>query len=262
MDMESVNRSRAVDPWAALRRRLASLPRPRREWFLVTPWSALGNPFYIIRRGLLKSITRMAPAVQGDVLDFGCGSKPYESLFRHARRYVGVDIEVSGHDHRDSKVDVFYDGSTLPFADGQFDAVVAFEVFEHVFNLDEVLGEVRRVLKPQGRLLLSIPFAWEEHEKPYDFARYTSDGLRHLLERNGFTVVELARTTSYLLAVFQLLIAYLVQHVLPRGRLLGGLCQLTVVFPITALALALDAVLPRRDQLFSNLVVLAERRAQ
>ena len=106
----------------------------------------------------------------------GCGSKPYENLFVHADKYIGCDVEVSGHNHSDSKIDYFFDGKKLPFSDGTFDAVVSFEVFEHVFNLPEILTEINRVTKEKGTLLISIPFAYGEHEIPYDFARYTSFG--------------------------------------------------------------------------------------
>lgn len=246
---------RVPPPAAAPRLRM-----PRREWFLVTPLSALVNPLYIVRRGLLRGISELAPRIEGRVLDFGCGSRPYETLFTRASSYTGVDIQVSGHDHRDSKVDVFWDGSTLPFNDASFDAVVCFEVLEHVFDIDRVLSEIRRVLKPGATFMLSIPFAWDEHEAPYDFARYTSYGMRHVLERRGFAIEVLKKTNTYVLAVSQAFIAYLVQHALPRDRVFGPACQLLVVFPLTALSLVLDAILPRRDEYFSNLVVLCRKQ--
>src|SRR5271170_7814734 len=80
------------------------------------------NPAYIIRRGLWKAILQYAPEIHGKALDFGCGSKPFESLFTEVDSYTGVDIEVSGHPHADSKVDVYYDGRCLPFNDSEFDA--------------------------------------------------------------------------------------------------------------------------------------------
>lgn len=233
--------------------------RLRKEAFIITPLSIIINPFYIIRNGLYKSILNIAPSIHGDLLDFGCGSKPYESLFQNAKSYIGVDIEVSGHNHKESNVDYFYDGKELPFADGSFNAVVCFEVFEHIFNIEEVLTEIHRVLRPNGQLLISIPFAWDEHEMPYDFARYTSFGITHILNKNNFELINLTKTTTYVLAVFQMLIAYLYQYALPKGNLTRRVSQLLVIFPLNVIALLLDILLPKRYEYYCNNVVLAKR---
>lgn len=233
--------------------------RLRREEFLITPLSIVINPAYIIRNGLFKSISNIAPTIKGDILDFGCGSKPYESLFKNAKSYVGVDIKVSGNNHENSKIDFFYDGKNLPFPSDHFDAVVCFEVFEHVFNIEEVLVEIRRVLKPGGLLLVSIPFAWDEHEIPYDFARYTSYGIKHIFQNNKFEVVELEKTTTYVLAVCQMFIAYLVQYALPKGRYWRQLSQLVVIFPLNIFSILLNALLPKRYEYFCNSVVLSKK---
>ena len=233
------------------------LQRLHREAFITSPLGILINPVYIIRRGLYRNISSLATRIHGNVLDFGCGSKPYESLFTNATSYVGVDVQVSGHDHQTSRIDVFYDGTTLPFADGQFDATVCFEVFEHVFNIDELLVEIRRVLKPDGSLLISIPFAWDEHEAPYDFARYTSFGIKHVLERNGFEVLESRKTTTTVLALCQAYIGYLVLHVFPRDRVVERVLQIVVIFPLTVLSLLLNFILPKRYEYYCNNVVLA-----
>lgn len=239
----------------AMFKRLIS--RLRREAFLPTPLGMVIGSKYILRDGLHKCILGFAPGVEGNVLDFGCGSKPYESVFTRATNYVGVDIEVSGHGHQNSRVDVFYDGKSLPFPDGHFDAVVSFEVFEHVFNLEEVLREIRRVLKPGGKLLVTIPFAWHEHEAPYDFARYTSYGIRHVLQNAGFEVLAVQKTTTSVLAIGQAFIAYLAEFVRPRNGVLAKVFQLVLLFPLTVLALLLNRVLPRRYEYYCNSVVFA-----
>jgi SAM-dependent methyltransferase len=235
--------------------------RLRKEAFITTPLSIMTNPVYIIRRGLYKSILNIAPKINGDILDFGCGSKPYESLFQNAKSYIGVDIEVSGHNHKDSKIDCFYDGKSLPFRDDIFDAVVCFEVLEHVFNIEEVLAEIYRVLKPDGQLLISLPFAWNEHESPFDFARYTSYGITYIIQKNGFEVAELTKTTTWVLAASQMLIAYLAQHVLPKGLVTRRLTRLAVIFPLNVTALLLNTLLPKRFEYFCNAVVLAKKSA-
>ena len=231
----------------------------KKEMFITTPISIVINPIYILRSGIYKSVARIAQDLNGNILDIGCGTKPYESLFTKASSYTGVDIEISGHDHKDSKVDYFYDGKKLPFHNESFDVVVSFEVFEHIFNLDEVLIEIYRVLKPHGQILISVPFAWDEHEIPYDFARYTSYGLAHILKSNGFEPTESIKTTTYVLAIFQILIAYLTQYVLPQGRISGRLAQLIIIFPLNIAALFFNAILPKRYEYFCNNVVLAKK---
>jgi SAM-dependent methyltransferase len=222
----------------------------QREEFLTTPFSMFFSPVYIIRRGLYTSILKFSPKIDGRVLDFGCGTKPYESVFINAKSYLGVDIKVSGNKHKD-KVDYFYDGKILPFPDNSFDSIVCFEVLEHVFNIDQVCSEMLRVLKPDGLLLITIPFAWEEHEIPYDFARYSSYGIMHILKRNNFQIIELKKTTTHVQAVGQLFINYVSKYILPRGRIL----RVLVVFPLNTLVAIINYILPSRYTLFCNLVV-------
>ncbi len=224
--------------------------------------SALGmviNPFHITRSALYKILKSLAPGIKGDVLDFGCGSKPYETLFTSASSYCGVDIKTSGHDHAQSKVDHFYDGNSLPFANEMFGAVVSFETLEHVFNPAQIISEINRVTHFGGQLLISVPFVWDEHEVPYDYGRYTSFGLRHLLESAGYEIEDLRKTTSYFMTVSQMLIAYLSQHVFPSRGVLRHVCQLVFIFPITALSALFDIVLPKRYDFFCDCVVLARK---
>jgi SAM-dependent methyltransferase len=217
------------------------------------------HPSYIIRKGLYMAIAEFAPRIRGHVLDFGCGSKPYEHLFSLAESYLGVDIEVSGHAHTDSKIDLFYDGKRLPFESSRFDAVISFEVFEHIFNLDAVLGEIHRVMRESGYLLISLPFAWEEHEIPYDCARYTSYGISRILEGHGFEIVSILKTTTYVLAIFQLIAAY-ISRALPTNRLLRLIGQLGLIFPCTMIGCFLNVILPTRYEYFCGCVVLAQKK--
>jgi len=235
------------------------ISRLRRELFTPTPLGIAINPFHITRNALFRRVRQLAPRLRGDVVDFGCGSKPYAPLFTGAASYVGVDIETSGHDHQTSTVDVFYDGKTLPFGNDHCDAVVSFETLEHIFNPSRILSEINRITKDGGLLLLSVPFVWDEHEVPYDCARYTSFGLRHILGLAGYEVLELHKTTSYFLTVAQMFIAYLSQHVFPRTGVLRHVCQLLFIAPMTALAYALNALLPHREDLFCDCVVLARK---
>ena len=217
------------------------------------------NPFYIIRKGLLDGVREITLHVKGGkLLDLGCGSKPYEDIFED-EEYIGVDIEVSGHDHSTSRIDKFYDGKVIPFSDHQFDSVFSSEVFEHVFNLEELLEEISRVLKPGGKLAFTCPFVWDEHEKPYDFARYTSFAIKHLLHKHKFKLIILKKSTGYVETVMQMLAAYFWQHVLPKNKYLKLILTPFFVAPINIFGLILRRLLPHNNNFYHNNIVVAEK---
>ena len=112
------------------------------------------NPFFFARRGLYNAIVQNATYISGKTLDVGCGQKPYQHLFK-TTEYIGLDIEVSGHNHTDSKVDVFYDGKIMPFESASFDSVISNQVLEHVFNPYDFLKEINRVLKTGGYVFIA-----------------------------------------------------------------------------------------------------------
>ena len=216
------------------------------------------SPVFLTRNRLLKAISRFAPLLDGRLMDFGCGSKPYRSLF-HVAEYIGVDFENPGHPHLNEQIDVFYDGKHIPFEAGSFDSIFCSEVLEHVFNPDEVLRELHRVLKVGGKILITCPFAISEHEAPNDFARYSSYGLLHLLEKHGFEVLELDKIGNSVEVVFQLWIMYIHQHINPFFRKIpvvrSGFRFLTYT-TLNILALFFSKVLPdRRDLYLNNLIV-------
>ena len=177
------------------------------------------NPFYFARRGLLQAVRDLSHAVRGRVLDVGCGSRPYESLFE-VSKYVGLELDIPENRAADN-ADVYYDGLTFPFESNSFDAVVCNQVLEHVFEPDTFILEIARVLTSDGKLLLTVPFVWDEHEQPRDFCRYSSFGLTALLERNGFEVIELRKTMGDVRTIFQMLNAYLFKKTQTRNPYLA-----------------------------------------
>ena len=54
----------------------------------------LTNPFFFVRRNLFRNVTHFSKFMDGRLLDFGCGNKPYEKYFCNVSEYVGCDIET------------------------------------------------------------------------------------------------------------------------------------------------------------------------
>jgi len=231
-----------------------------REEFAPRWYSVFFNPHYIIRGQLYSAIKRNVHYIKGDVLDFGCGSKPYKSLF-NVNSYTGLDYETEvSSRNEDLSADVFYDGKTIPFGDDHFDGAFSSEVLEHVFNPDEILPEIHRVLKPGAHLMLSCPFFWPEHEQPYDYARYSSFGLKHLMEKNGFEVVHYEKTGSYWDCLLQSIVLYIYYFIPHRPLLLQAIFFSILITPFLLLGLLLSAILPKRvkrsDFYLNNLIVV------
>lgn len=229
--------------------------RWQREQFEPGWLGLIVNPFFLARRGLARELRDLLPQLTGEVLDVGCGRKPYRGRVP-ASRYVGVDVDTPVT-RALAAADVFYDGRTLPFADGSFDGVICSQVLEHVFEPEAFVRELRRVLRPGGRLVLAVPFAWDEHEQPHDFARYSSFGLRALLERNGFKIVAQRKSVADARAVAQLASAWLYKATRSRHRMLNLLAQVALLAPMNALGVVAGAVLPRNPDFYLDNVVLA-----
>ncbi|WP_298741077.1 class I SAM-dependent methyltransferase [uncultured Chitinophaga sp.] len=222
---------------------------------------SLFHPYYFIRKGLFSKVNQYSHLLRGRLLDFGCGSKPYKALIT-VDEYIGVDFENEGHPHENEQIDVFYDGKTIPLPADYFDAGLTSEVFEHVFNLEEVLGELHRVLKPGAPLLITCPFVWKEHEVPNDYARYTHFALKHMLEKNGFRIRTLDKSGNFIEVMFQLRALYFFDSWYPKFRripLLGFLFRLFFFAIPNAVGSLFSKMFPRNKQMYLNNIVIAEK---
>jgi SAM-dependent methyltransferase len=222
---------------------------------------SITKPNYLIRKRLLRSIQSLAPRLKGKLMDFGCGQKPYKALFT-ADEYIGVDFENPGHPHINESIDVFYDGKTIPFPNEHFDSIFSSEVFEHIFNLEEIIKELNRVLKIDGIILITCPFAFCEHEIPNDFARYTSFAIKYLFTKNGFEVIEQIKTGNSIEALSQMRLIYLHQHIYPKLKkipLVRSAFRLVFYTTINLGTLLFGKILPQGKDLYMNNVLLCRK---
>jgi SAM-dependent methyltransferase len=151
------------------------------------------SPAYSINRLISSNVIRnLNKGLK--TLDVGCGEATISEVFFSEGSYTGIDVEnrISSEKKKRISFDL-YDGFELPYPDGSFEQVLCMEVFEHVANLELMLREIYRVLKPGGRIIVTVPFMWPEHEMPQDFRRYTANGLANLMCQQGFKLVELKK---------------------------------------------------------------------
>ena len=217
----------------------------------------IGNAYYFANTQLTKNIETVAKYVKNNVLDIGCGRKPYESLFKYVT-YTGLEVDTPMM-RESSLADVFYNGKNLPFDNEVFDSVVCNQVLEHIFEPDEFLAEINRVLKTNGTLLVSVPFVWDEHEQPVDYARYTRFGLKHLMAKNSFEVVEVRVTCADVRFLCQIFNTYLYKtslndNMLKRLMLLKPLVLISNIFGLTTYK-----ILPKSTDIFLDQVAVFKK---
>lgn len=229
-----------------------------KEMFFPGLVGLLINPFYFARKDLAAQIRDLARSITGKTLDVGCGSKPYQTLC-DSSEYVGMELDTA-ENRRKKLADCFYDGHRFPFEADTFDSAMASQVLEHVFNPNEFLREVYRVLKPGSHLLMTVPFTWDEHEQPADYARYSSFGLRSLLENNGFDIILQRKTLSDIRIIFQLVNCYFHKAIMTRNFFFHVLLTLLVVAPCNLFGVILSWMTPRNPDLYLDNVVLAKKR--
>jgi SAM-dependent methyltransferase len=136
-----------------------------------------GDPSYVWRAGQerrLELVRRYAPLEGRQVLDAGCGLGLYSLAFqRFAPRVFGVDIELErARQARQRAVNAAVSpAERLPFADDTFDIVFSHEVIEHVRDDRLAVGEMVRVARPGGRVVIFCPNRWWPFETHGHFWR-------------------------------------------------------------------------------------------
>ena len=220
--------------------------------------SFLSN-YWLSKRHITRACNNHAHLVAGNVLDFGCGTMPYKTIFANCNRYTPLEYDSTlrpGETRTESGV-TYYDGSKLPFPSNYFDSVVSFQVLEHVEDIHLTLSELRRVAKPSALMLISLPFLWPEHEIPNDFRRYTEWGLRSILSDCQLECVSIWRLGS----IYDILALLIIDNLNTRpSTLLRILAQLAApILNLFALTLGfLDHSTSRPNRpLYLDLFVVA-----
>jgi len=101
-------------------------------------------------------------------------------------RYVAVDLLAK--QRPDLRADF---ERPLPLKDGSVDRVMLLNVLEHIYEHRLLLRELRRVLKPGGKMYFYVPFFIVVHRHPHDFYRYTDEALERLMREAGFAKADI-----------------------------------------------------------------------
>lgn len=130
-------------------------------------WLKDNNPeiFYdhIIHSARIEQILKFTDRVCGKVLDIGCfsGFVTKKIIDQGGKEVIGMDRwEEAMQLARNKGIQTVYgdlDNSDLAFPDNYFDCVIAADVFNSIFDPDAAMAEISRVLKPKGKLIITVP---------------------------------------------------------------------------------------------------------
>ena len=214
-----------------------------------------------------RLVEDLAAAIAGlgdvrDVLDVYCGTRPYEDLFPAGAKVVGLDVDRPGYGYGVADV---LTNEFLPFADESFDALMCTQAFHYIMEPEPAIAEIRRVLRPGGAVLITVPVVWEyDRENPEH--HYTEPLLRRLFEGwDELRVVESGGWGVSWAAVTATLLQHLEESAAARRALrpLARPLFAAAYLAVNGVGIALEAVARRfvrgRLRLPMNLLLMARR---
>ncbi|MEK7185730.1 MAG: class I SAM-dependent methyltransferase, partial [Patescibacteria group bacterium] len=164
---------------------------------------------YIYKIGRIKlreQIRKHSKYIQGKVLDIGAGNfSRYKDLFNFTE-YIKMETTPG------EGIDVVGRIETIPFESNSFDSIVCTQVLGDIYELPKAFGELHRVLRPGGTVLITESLFDPLHDEPNDFWRFTSHSLRRLAEDSGFTIVTIESRGGYWSVMAQLKARYWIER--------------------------------------------------
>jgi len=140
----------------------------------------------IVFQSLEEELRPVLKYFQGKVLNAGCGARDITQFL--------LQNGADSVEHCDLKTEIpgaiIADLTQIPRQDELYDTIICNAVLEHVQFPDQVLEELRRLIKPSGHLIVNIPFMQPYHPAP-DYRRYSREGMLELARIHHLEVVQI-----------------------------------------------------------------------
>ncbi|NEU76753.1 class I SAM-dependent methyltransferase [Hassallia byssoidea VB512170] len=147
----------------------------------------------------------------GLLLDLGCGNVPLYGIYKDLVQ-DNICIDWGNTLHKNQYLDYEFDlNNVLSLESEQFDTILSTDVLEHIAKPELLMSEMARLLKPDGKIILTVPFLYWLHEQPYDFFRYTEFALRMFCKNNNLTLIELEPYGGALEVVLDIIAKQMIQ---------------------------------------------------
>ena len=176
---------------------------------IIDGYSKIANRIFMSEE-FYESCIKIAGKIQGNIIDIGCGQgRLLEKVLKKFRvnQAIGIDISpklcalASARNPQASIFNLDAEEVDNKFSENSFDIVFMTEVLEHLLNPQKVLLKISRILKPGGKLIITVPnsdwFGYKKYKRsreifqPVDDHFYKVDEVKRLLEQNNFRVEEI-----------------------------------------------------------------------
>jgi len=188
-------------------------------------------PSLIFQRAIKKYLKKYSE--NHFIVNLGSGPQ----YFKNRKDIINVDLFAF------DEVDIIADSACLPIFDQSVDFVLNLALLEHTRNPQQIVCEMRRILKPGGEILAYVPFIVPFHPAPNDYYRWTRQGVKELF--SGFDSSEIfvgCGPTSGMLYIFQEWAASLLSFGSRTLHDIWFLILLGCLFPVKYLDLFLEKI--------------------
>jgi len=221
------------------------------------------NPTYIPYRCLKRRFLKDRAYFKGVLIDVGCGNKPYYKYIKPmVDKYFGVEVFTTYADIN-RNVDVLSEHFVMPFKDDCCDTILMSQVLEHTYEPVRLLSTVRRLLKKDGHLVLTVPQTSCVHEMPYDYFRYTPFSLEKIFNDAGYEVVSIERVNTFGEMLTVIALGYLGRKLQYSKGIVSYLLKAVFIIPFVVILNVLGLVfgpLLRDDKETLDYRVIARRK--
>ena len=104
-----------------------------------------------------------------------------------------------------------------------------------------------------------MPFVWDEHEQPFDYARYSSYGIKAILEKHGFEILDQRKSVDDIRVIFQLMNLYILNKLRTKSGVLNQLMILVLIAPLNIFGSLINLILPSNSELYLSNIILARK---
>jgi len=214
-------------------------------------YPSITNPNWLVlrkRRELFRHWLEGSFPKGGTVLDIGGRIQPYRTLLPETR-YLAIDLRLT------PLVNVVANAERIPFLSQGFDLVLCTQMLEYAPDPGLVLSEIHRVLKPGGRLLLSVPSVFPQ-DADEDRWRFLPAGIRQLL--SAFSEVEIVPEGGSIAGFFRTINVCL--HMFAKYSAIRTVLSYTVVPALNLMGLGLEEIARSRNEAFAvNYSAMAQK---